>query len=208
MTITSLLQKAPIIPVITIDKLEHAVPLAKALLEGGLNVLEVTLRTNVAIDAIAAITKAMPDCQVGAGTVLKAEQFSDIGKAGASFAVCPGITFSLVEAANKQNMPFLPGVTTPSEVIAAQELGCDVLKFFPANLFGGVNTLKAYVPLFQGIQFCPTGGVNPDNAKEYLALPNVISVGGSWLAPKDLIEKENWNAITKIAKKTLKRIKS
>ena len=200
MTIKSLLEKAPIIPVITIDRLKQAVPLAKALHEGGLRVFEITLRTDVALDAIAAIVKALPDCQVGAGTVLHVEQFSEIKDAGAHFAVCPGITFSLVDAANDLNIPFLPGVATPSEVIAAKELGCDTLKFFPAHLFGGIKTLKAYSSLFQGIQFCPTGGITAENAKDYLALPNVISVGGSWLTPNDLVEKEDWNAITNIAK--------
>jgi len=201
MNIQSILQTANIIPVITIEKVEHALPLAEALIKGGLNTLEITLRTDAAIDAITAIHKAFPDCQVGAGTVIHPDQIIQIIDAGACFAVSPGITLSLVETAEQHQLPFLPGVATPSEVIAASELGCETLKFFPAHLFGGIDTLKAYASLFPNIRFCPTGGINANNAKDYLALANVISIGGSWIAPKDLIEKNDWAAITKLASK-------
>lgn len=181
--IRDLLSLAPVIPVLTIAKLEHAVPLARALARGGLPVLEVTLRTPVALEAIAAMRREVPEAIVGAGTLVKPEDFGAADRAGARFLVTPGLTPSLIEAARRTAVPLLPGIMTPSELLAARAEGFDTLKFFPAQQAGGVAMLKALSGPFPDILFCPTGGITPENAPAYLALPNVACVGGSWLAP-------------------------
>ena len=194
-----LLAELTILPVVTISRLEDAVPLATALINGGINAIEVTLRTEVAVAAIEAISSAFPECLVGAGTVRTAEDISAIKKAGAQFAISPGTTLNLIEAAEMEGMPFIPGVVTCSEIMAAIELGCDTLKVFPANFYGNAAALAKVLGLFPSTIFCPTGGINSDNMNEYLAIKNVACVGGSWLTAQHLIESKSWDEITKLA---------
>ncbi len=194
------MRSCPVMPVIVIDDLETAVPLARALVEGGIKVLEVTLRTPVALAAVKAIAEAVPEAIVGVGTVVRPEQFAEAKAAGAKFAVTPGLTPKLAAAAREVGMPLLPGVMTPSEVIAALEEGFDALKLFPAEQAGSYGMLKALGgPLPQAL-FCPTGGVTVESAPKLLALPNVGCVGGSWLCPKDKVEAGDWAGITAIAR--------
>lgn len=194
--------KAPIIPVLVVENVDDAVPLAKALIAGGLPVLEVTLRTNAALDVI----RAMASCDgaiVGAGTLLTPEDFHAAKEAGAQFGVSPGITDTLVEAAKATNLPLLPGASTASEVMALLEAGFDMLKFFPAEANGGVSALKSLGSPLPKASFCPTGGVNPANAKDYLALSNVVCAGGSWMAPQAMIDNGEWDAIEKLARESV-----
>ncbi len=196
----SILQKSPIIPVIILEDLKHALPLAQAIIAGGISVLEITLRTPVALDAIQAIATQFPEAIVGAGTVLQTQALKMAKAAGARFAVSPGLSADLVSAANELNLPYLPGIVTASEAMLAQTLNLTAAKFFPAEAFGGLKTLKSYSQVFPPLKFCPTGGVSLQNMKEYLALPNVPTVGGTWLTPTDLIKQENWPAITQLVK--------
>jgi 2-dehydro-3-deoxyphosphogluconate aldolase / (4S)-4-hydroxy-2-oxoglutarate aldolase len=191
---------APVIPVLTVSDLAHAVPLARALVEGGLRVLEVTLRTAVAIGCIEAIRKAVPEAIIGAGTLTKAVDFAAAGRAGAQFGVTPGLTPELAAAARGARFPLLPGVMTPTEVIAARAAGFNVLKLFPAHQAGGVAMLRALGAPFPDVLFCPTGGITRDSAPDYLALPNVASVGGSWVAPAAMIDANDWQGITALAR--------
>jgi 2-dehydro-3-deoxyphosphogluconate aldolase / (4S)-4-hydroxy-2-oxoglutarate aldolase len=184
-----------IIPVITIDRAADAVPLARALARGGLHVIEVTLRTPEAPAAIAAIARDVPEVVVGAGTVLRAADVTRAREAGATFLVSPGLTAEIAAAAIATGLPYLPGCVTPSEIMAARELGLSLLKFFPAEPSGGIAALRHFAPVFAGIAFCPTGGVNQSNAAEYLALPNVPMVGGSWMAPSELVAAGDWAQI-------------
>ena len=202
------LQTAILIPVVTIERAEDAVPLAKALLDGGISVIEVTLRTRQSLQAIEAIAKNVPDMLVGAGTIIEPTQFEQTQNAGASFFISPGFSPELAQTAIKQNLCFIPGVTSPSEIIQASHHGLTFLKFFPAEAAGGVTMLKALMPVFQDIQFCPTGGVNLDNMHSYLALNNVCSIGGGWLAPKKDIDEKNWKNISTIAKESLAMLKN
>ncbi|HSC79141.1 MAG TPA: bifunctional 4-hydroxy-2-oxoglutarate aldolase/2-dehydro-3-deoxy-phosphogluconate aldolase [Chitinolyticbacter sp.] len=200
MNIREIMRSCPVMPVLVIEKVEHAVPLAQALVDGGIKVLEVTLRTEAALAAVKAIAEAVPDAIVGVGTVVRPEQFAEAKAAGAKFAVTPGLTEKLAAAARVAGIPLLPGVMTPSEVIAALELGFDALKLFPAEQAGSLGMLKALGgPLPQAL-FCPTGGVTPESATKLLALPNVGCVGGSWLAPKDKVNAGDWAAITALAR--------
>src|SRR5260370_26903556 len=176
-----------VIPVLTIERERDAVPLARALFEGGLSVIEVTLRTAAAPSAIAAIAQELPQVIVGAGTLLRAADIATAVHAGARFVVSPGMMPELAAAALSAELPYLPGVATPSEVMAARALGICVMKLFPAEALGGTAWLKALAPVFPGVAFCPTGGIDETGAAEYLALPNVPMVGGSWMAPKDAI---------------------
>ncbi|WP_115718790.1 bifunctional 4-hydroxy-2-oxoglutarate aldolase/2-dehydro-3-deoxy-phosphogluconate aldolase [Gallaecimonas mangrovi] len=194
------LTASPVMPVLVIEKLEHAVPLAKALLAGGVKVLEVTLRTDCALAAIAEIAKAVPEALVGAGTVLNAEDYQAAVAAGAKFVISPGMTPSLVKAAKAGTAPLIPGVSTLSEVMTGMDLGLEFFKFFPAEASGGAPALKAMGGPIPQVKFCPTGGVSPKNASEYLSLPNVLCVGGSWLAPKEMMETGDWQGITDLAK--------
>jgi 2-dehydro-3-deoxyphosphogluconate aldolase / (4S)-4-hydroxy-2-oxoglutarate aldolase len=200
MTLIDILKKAPVIPVLTIDSLDDAVPLARALTKGGLNVLEITLRTKVALDAIAAIRKAIPDAIVGAGTLTRAEDFALADDAGAQFGVSPGLTGELITASGNVDFPLLPGAMTPSEVIAARNLGFTALKLFPAEQAGGIAMLKALSAPIPDVIFCPTGGITRNTAPDFLALKNVACVGGSWVAPKDKIAAEDWAAIEALAR--------
>lgn len=195
-----ILRLSPVIPVLVIDRVQDAVPLAKALLEGGLRVLEVTLRTPAALEAIRQIADTVPQAVIGAGTVLNAAQLRDAREAGAAFAVSPGLTASLVAASSDVDLPLLPGVQTASEAMAAREAGFDCLKFFPAQTAGGVPMLKAFGGPLPELLFCPTGGITLANAPEFLALPNVACVGGTWLTPHRVIEVGDWVTISELAR--------
>jgi 2-dehydro-3-deoxyphosphogluconate aldolase / (4S)-4-hydroxy-2-oxoglutarate aldolase len=196
------LRLAPVIPVLTIDSAAQAVPLARALVAGGLPVLEVTLRTDAALEAIEAIARHVPDAVVGAGTVLTPSQVDESVSAGARFLVSPGATTRLAEAAARGPAPLLPGVATASEAMAMAELGHHVLKFFPAEPAGGVAYLKSLAGPLPHLLFCPTGGIDAAKAKTYLALPNVVCVGGSWVTPAAAMREGDWQAITELAKAT------
>lgn len=195
-----ILRAAPVLPVIALDRLEQAVPLAEALLEGGIPTLEITLRTPAALAAIQAIRRAFPEALVGAGTVTSPAALRQVTEAGARFAVSPGLTPALAAAAAAGPLPLLPGVFTPGEVMAAQEAGFRFLKLFPAEQAGGIGMLKALAGPFPDLRFCPTGGIRPDTAAQYLAQPNVLCVGGSWLTPRALLAAGDWKGITTLAR--------
>ncbi|MFN7001975.1 MAG: bifunctional 4-hydroxy-2-oxoglutarate aldolase/2-dehydro-3-deoxy-phosphogluconate aldolase [Roseinatronobacter sp.] len=195
----ALCKMAPVIPVLVIDDLAHALPLAQALVAGGLPVLEVTLRTEAALAAIETMSQ-VEGAVVGAGTVLTAAQMEAAKQAGARFAVSPGATPALLDAARVQDMPLLPGAQTCSEVMALLEQGYTVQKFFPAESIGGASALKAIGGPLPQVTFCPTGGITPTRAPDYLKLTNVACVGGSWVAPKDAMVKGDWQAITDLAR--------
>jgi 2-dehydro-3-deoxyphosphogluconate aldolase/(4S)-4-hydroxy-2-oxoglutarate aldolase len=199
MHIRDIMKVAPVIPVLIIEHLEHAAPLAQALCAGGLRVLEVTLRTPVALAAIEAMRKAAPDAIVGVGTLTRPDEFQQAERAGAQFGVSPGLTPELAHASRTVNFPLLPGVMTASEVIAARLQGFDSLKLFPAMQAGGIGMLKALASPFGDVLFCPTGGISRDSAPEFLALSNVACVGGSWVAPAKLMASGDWQGITKLA---------
>ncbi len=191
---------APVIPVIVIDDLRHAVPMARALVAGGIRVLEVTMRTPVALDAVRAIAGEVPDAIVGVGTVTQTKHFTEAKNAGAQFAVTPGLTRDLARAAIDMALPLLPGVMTPSDIIAALNEGFTALKFFPATAAGGTTMLKALAGPFADVAFCPTGGITVATAPDFLALNNVKCVGGSWLTPKNLMDANDWSGIEKLAR--------
>ncbi|WP_028006883.1 bifunctional 4-hydroxy-2-oxoglutarate aldolase/2-dehydro-3-deoxy-phosphogluconate aldolase [Solimonas flava] len=199
-TIAEVMNAGPVMPVIVIDRLESAVPLARALVDGGVRVLEVTLRTPVALAAIREIAAAVPEAIVGAGTILNEQDLADAQAAGARFGVSPGATPSLLRAVRAGGLPFLPGVMTPSDIVAALGEGFSAVKFFPAVPAGGVEMLKALAGPFPQLRFCPTGGISAANARDFLALPNVDCIGGSWLAPKARVEAGDWPAITALAR--------
>ena len=194
------LDSAPVIPVIAIENLAHAVPLAEALVAGGIVNLEITLRTEHGLDAIRLINQQVAGAHVGVGTVCNAREFDAAIDAGAQFVVSPGQSDALFERALVTNIPFLPGAVTATEVIAAKEAGFRILKFFPAGTSGGAAAIKAFSGPFGDLQFVPTGGVNIHNANDYLSLPNVRAVGGTWLTPSDAIDAERWDDITHIAR--------
>jgi 2-dehydro-3-deoxyphosphogluconate aldolase / (4S)-4-hydroxy-2-oxoglutarate aldolase len=199
MLIRDIVSATPVMPVIVIERAADAVPLARALLAGGIRVLEVTLRTAAALDGIRAIAREVPQALVGAGTVLSPADFEAARQAGARFAVSPGATPELLAAAGRDGLPFLPGVMTPSDLVAAVTAGYQVLKFFPAVPAGGVAMLNALAGPFPQVQFCPTGGISLDSAPQFLALPNVCCVGGSWITPAALIQSKDWSSITRLA---------
>jgi len=190
-----------VIPVLTIEREGDAVPVARALFEGGLKTIEITLRTGAALTALAAIARELPQVVVGAGTVLRAADIGAAVQAGARFLVSPGTTPELAASALATELPYLPGVATPSEVMAVRALGICVMKFFPAGALGGPAFLRALAPVFAGVAFCPTGGVDERSAAEYLALSNVPMVGGSWMAPKDAIAAGDWSRIRRLAQR-------
>ena len=195
-----ILRASPVMPVIAIERLEQALPLAEALLGGGISTLEITLRTPVALEAIRCICRAFPNAYVGAGTVTTPEALRQVAEAGASFAVSPGLTRPLIEAAASSAIPLLPGVMTPTEVMTAMDAGFRFLKLFPAEQAGGIPMLKALAGPFKELRFCPTGGIGPTSAPAYLAQPNVLCVGGSWLTPRALLEAGDWQAIQALAR--------
>lgn len=195
--------QGPVVPVLVIENVEDAVPIAKALIAGGINVLEVTLRTDAAMDVIRAIAKALPEAYIGAGTVTNREQLKAVTEAGAKFAISPGLTADLLKAGKEGSIPLIPGISNISDLMTAKDAGYDHLKFFPAEAAGGVKALKSIGGPFPDISFCPTGGISPSNYKEYLALSNVKCCGGSWLTPADVIEKKQWSTITQLAKEAV-----
>ncbi|MGF1551905.1 MAG: bifunctional 4-hydroxy-2-oxoglutarate aldolase/2-dehydro-3-deoxy-phosphogluconate aldolase [Paracoccaceae bacterium] len=199
LSVEAVCRLAPVIPVLIVEETVHAAPLARALVAGGLRALEVTLRTRVALDVIRAMVDAAPDAVVGAGTLLSPEDVRQAKAAGARFGVSPGASERVLDAAEAAGLPMLPGVATPSEAMRAAERGLDVLKFFPAEANGGAGVLKAWASPLPHIRFCPTGGVTPGNAATYLALPNVLCVGGSWLAPPDRLQAGDWDDVTRLA---------
>lgn len=199
-TLLPIMTGQPVIPVIVLENADDAVPLARALVAGGLPAIEITLRTDAALESIRRVAAEVPDALVGAGTILNRKQFFAASEAGAKFIVSPGLTPELVDAADGSPVPLLPGAVTSSEIMAALEEGYSLLKFFPAEQAGGVPYLKSLSSPFGQVKFCPTGGVSAANARDYLSLPNVLCVGGSWVAPKDAMEAGDWDRITALAK--------
>ena len=200
MDIRSVLAASPVMPVIVLEEVAHAVPLARALVAGGIRVLEVTLRTPVALDCMRAIAAEVPEALLGAGTVLSAADLDAAAKAGAVFAISPGASPALLQAARTSPIPFLPAVMTPSDVITAMDAGFDTFKLFPAAQAGGMAMLKALGGPLPQARFCPTGGIDAASAPAFLALPNVACVGGSWLCPAELVRAGDWDAITALAR--------
>lgn len=199
----AILGRAPVLPVLTIERLEDAVPLARALVENGLPVLEVTLRTSVALEAIARIAREMPDAVVGAGTVLRPLDLAQVAEAGAGFAIAPGATEALYVAARTTAIPFLPAIATASEMMRGMEHGHRRFKFFPAAAMGGTVALKAFGGPFPQARFCPTGGIDADSAPAYLALSNVVTVGGAWMVPPDAVAARDWDRIGRLARQAV-----
>ena len=197
----TLFRGTAVIPVVTIERERDAVPLARALAEGGLPVIEVALRTPAGLAAIAAIARELPQVAVGAGTLTRAADIAAAVHAGARFLVSPGTTPELAAAALAAELPYLPGVATPSEVMAARALGICVMKLFPAAALGGIAFLKALAPVFPGVAFCPTGGIDEQSAADYLVLPNVPLVGGSWMTPSDAVATGDWPRIRRLAER-------
>jgi 2-dehydro-3-deoxyphosphogluconate aldolase/(4S)-4-hydroxy-2-oxoglutarate aldolase len=197
---SSLLSRVPVVPVVVVDDLAHAVPVARALVAGGLPVIELTLRTPVALDAIRAIASEVPEILVGAGTIVTPGQAKEALDAGAQFLVSPGSTPSLLGAMADTGLPFLPGTATVSEVLAVLEAGHTELKFFPAEASGGAAFLKSVAAPVPAARFCPTGGITAATAASYLALPNVGCVGGSWLTPADALASGDWGRVTELAR--------
>ena len=197
--ISDMLDAVKILPVLTVGSVEEALAVSEALAQGGIRAIEITLRTAAAAAAIGAVKKALPNLLVGAGTVNSAASMRTVAAAGADFAISPGMTPALIRAAQDEGLPFVPGVATASEVLLGMEMGLDCFKLFPAAAIGGYGLLKAFAEPFAGVRFCPTGGINPDNFIEYLALPNVVCIGGGWLAPRALLERQDWAAVTQLA---------
>ncbi|MEX6508382.1 bifunctional 4-hydroxy-2-oxoglutarate aldolase/2-dehydro-3-deoxy-phosphogluconate aldolase [Jiella sp. M17.18] len=195
-----ILKGQPVVPVVAVETAEEGVQLARALAAGGLRSIEVTLRTPAALEAIAAICDEVPEAICGAGTILTPKQFEAVERIGVQYVVSPGATMELLDAAKDSDVPFLPGAATPSEMMAMMQEGYEVLKFFPAEQVGGAKLLKSIAPVFPALRFCPTGGISMDNVGSYFALPNVVCVGGSWVAPKDMVASGDWAGITQLAK--------
>ena len=210
MNIVETLGKAGIVPVIVIEKEEQAVPLAKALVKGGLPVLEVTFRTKAAAGAIAAIRKEVPEAVVGAGTLLTPQMVKDAKAAGAVFGVAPGFDPVVMAAAKAEGLPMCPGIATASELSQALTAGCEMVKFFPAEAAGGVKMIKNLLGAFRftGVRFMPTGGINPSNVADYLAVPEIVCCGGTWIVPKDALAANDWAAIEKLAAEAAELVRS
>jgi len=205
--LAALFEQATIIPVLTIERLEDAVPLAKALVAGGVRTLEITLRTPVAIESAKAIMADVPDAVVGIGTILNADDLARAEGIGARFGISPGATPDLLKAAAASALPFAPGIATASELMLALAHGFNLVKFFPAEQSGGIKALRALAGPFPDVRFCPTGGIGEANAASWLAEPNVVAVGGSWLCPAADIRSGNWAGITAICNRTMKLLK-
>lgn len=197
------LNASPVMPVMVIQDLENAVPLAKALVAGGIRVLEITLRTAVALEAIRQISKEVPGAIVGAGTILTPEQLKAAEEAGAVFAISPGLTPTLLAAAQKSSIALIPGISNLSELMLGMEYGLDHFKFFPAENAGGIPMLKAIAGPIPQVTFCPTGGISLANYNDYLKLSNVACVGGSWLAPADVVKNKDWAKVTELAQQAI-----
>jgi 2-dehydro-3-deoxyphosphogluconate aldolase/(4S)-4-hydroxy-2-oxoglutarate aldolase len=202
-----LFNMGPIVPVLVINNVEEALPIAEALLTAGVKVLEVTLRTAAALDVISAIAKELPEAIVGSGTVTNRKQLQQSYDAGAKFAISPGLTKDLLQAGNEGNIALIPGISSISELMDGADYGYDHLKFFPAEASGGVNAIKSIGGPFPDIRFCPTGGINLNNVRDYLALPNVVCCGGSWLVSNSIVENKKWSEITKLANQALAHVK-
>lgn len=200
MNIREIMALAPVIPVLTIESIDHAAPLARALVAGGLRVLEVTLRTEAALEAIKVMRQAVPEAIVGAGTLTRSEDFERAAAVGAQFGVTPGLTPELIAAAKQVAFPLLPGIMSPTELIAARLAGFNALKFFPAEPAGGVSMLSAFAGPFADVRFCPTGGITRESAPRYLQLANVACVGGSWVTPAAAVRTANWSHIEELAR--------
>tara|TARA_R110002020_G_scaffold304868_1_gene520677 strand:+ start:639 stop:1283 length:645 start_codon:yes stop_codon:yes gene_type:complete len=196
----AILTAQPVVPVVAVGSAAEGVSLARALVAGGIGSIEVTLRTPSALEAIRAIKAEVPEMVCGAGTILTPKQFAEAERAGAEFIVSPGATVEILDAARGSDVPLLPGSATPSEMMAMLQEGYEVLKFFPAEQIGGAALLKSIAPVIPQIKFCPTGGVSMKNVNDYLSLPNVLCVGGSWLAPKDKVAAGDWAGITALAR--------
>lgn len=191
-----------VIPVISIDNLDDALPLADALFEGGIRIFEITLRTSHALKAIEIVKKKFKECTIGAGTVLNSNQVKECINVGADFIITPGLNFKLLESILPCKIPIIPGIATTGELMLGLEYDLRAFKFFPAELLGGISMLKTFQSLFADVVFCPTGGINIKNCISYLELKNVMCVGGSWLNSKNLVDNKNWSEITKLAKQT------
>lgn len=202
--VDQLCSMGPVIPVLTISNVEDAVPIAEALVEGGLPVLEVTLRTENALKAIEAIARAVPEAKVGAGTVINPDDFKRSVDSGSSFIVSPGVTGELLDYGIDSDVIYLPGIQTVSEMMEGIQRGYKRFKFFPAEISGGTAALKAFGGPFGDIRFCPTGGIRVHTAADYLALPNVMCVGGTWLTPDELVNNQDWAGITRLAQEAVK----
>ncbi len=202
------MQISPIVPVIALERVEDALPLAEALLEGGISIMEITLRTDAGLESIEAIAKSMPHMNVGAGTVNNREQFQKAVDYGSQFVFSPGISQELMQTSKDFNIALIPGVATASEVMMAQNSGFFECKLFPATVVGGVDALKAFGGPFSSMSFCPTGGVNLKNINDFLSLPNVLCVGGSWIVPSRVIREGNFKEITTLCKEALKSLDS
>ena len=202
-TLMQALEQVRVVPLVQSDDPDTALKISEALLEGGLNVLEVVLRTDAALECLSAIVKEFPDAHVGAGTVLSADQSKDVIARGAGFIVSPGLNEASVKVANDAGLPILPGIATSTELQQAWNLGLRTVKFFPAGLAGGPKMLGAFASVFRDVRFMPTGGVSAANLSEFLAIPSVLACGGSWLTPKDAIADGNFDTITQLAKEAI-----
>ncbi len=202
-----LFKMGPIVPVLVIDKVADALPIAEALVAADVKVLEVTLRTSAALDVISAIAKELPEAIIGSGTVTNRQQLQQSYDAGAKFAISPGLTKDLLQAGNEGNIALIPGISSISELMDGADYGYDHLKFFPAEASGGVQAIKSIGGPFPDIRFCPTGGINLNNVRDYLALSNVMCCGGSWLVPSEIVKDKNWSQITKLANDALAYVK-
>lgn len=202
-TIKEIMNSSPIVPVMVINNVEHAVPLAKALVKGGITTLEITLRTDAALEAITCIKAEVPDAIVGAGTIINIDTLNKAIVAGAEFIVSPGTTDTMIDAAIATGVALLPGIANPSEAMRLLEKGITEMKFFPAEAAGGIAMLKSIGAPIPQITFCPTGGISPKNVKDYYKLPNVACVGGSWMCAANLVDAENWGEITRLATESI-----
>ncbi len=198
-TIKEIMNSSPIVPVMVINDVEHAVPLAKALVKGGITVLEITLRTDAALESITRIKAEVPDAIVGAGTIINIDTLNKAIAAGAEFIVSPGTTDKMIDAALATGVPLLPGIANPSDAMRLLEKGITAMKFFPAEAAGGIPMLKSIGAPIPQITFCPTGGINQNNVKDYYSLANVACVGGSWMCAANLVDAENWDEITRLS---------
>lgn len=206
MTAEEVMRISPIVPVVVLERIEDALPLAEALLKGGISIMEITLRTEAGLGSIEAISKTLPQMHVGAGTVLNASDFTNAVKHGAQFVFSPGISEELLQTSKALKTVLIPGVTTASEVMMAKNHGFEHCKLFPATLAGGIDTLKAFSGPFASMRFCPTGGINLDNLNAFLSLDNVLCVGGSWIVPKQAIQGKMFQEITNLCKEALNTI--
>jgi len=208
MSPTEVMQVSPIIPVIAIDDADAAIDLANALIEGGIRILEITLRTPAALEAIERIASHCPDAVIGAGTVLTPDDLRRVDDAGAQFSISPGMTPTLLQSAKAMGVTLLPGAASASDIMMGLEYGYDRFKLFPAISAGGITALKSFSGPFQDVKFCPTGGINAENAPDFLSLSNVLCIGGSWVAPSHLIKNRDFTKITTVTKKALEAIES